>query len=215
NIDDINYIKDIEWFYLKIKGKGIMLSSKDYNLIEKWYKRSIPKQVIFEAIQSSFNIVNSEKINCLMDIEENINDYIKDNYLNLKDFDYHVEESREKLKTIIKRLKNIKSSNENEILKKSISNLENNLLNLFKSQKKNIFEELKIIEDDFFVNLFSYLPGETKIDISKKAEALMPKESRFYDKVTKEITLKSFKKDILLKTLGIINIFDLKNEKVQ
>lgn len=80
-----DYIKEIENYFLSHAGKGIMLSSADYNLINDWKKRGIPKEVVFKGInraieksiqrdgQSSSSIRNIKQ--CVRDIENLISEY--------------------------------------------------------------------------------------------------------------------------------------------
>ena len=45
-----DYIKEVENYFLSHAGKGIMLSSADYNLIKEWKGRKVPKEVVLKGI---------------------------------------------------------------------------------------------------------------------------------------------------------------------
>ena len=210
-LNDKTYIKKIEWFYLKIRGKGLMLSSKDYNLINNWYKRSIPKQILMQAIQSSFKDCDANFPRNISDIEYEVNQFIKNNYLNKKRYDYDNKTSKNILKYLISELNHFISNEKRANIKRNYLDLKSSLDELYKSKSKNVLLDLKRLEYEFYQKLYSTLSIETKEKINNKANKMMTKESRFYDKKTRETTLMVFRNDLILSTLKIKNVFDLKN----
>ena len=50
-----DYLIAVEQFVLSFKESGIFLSATDYDLIQQWEKRGLPKDVVFRGIETGFN----------------------------------------------------------------------------------------------------------------------------------------------------------------
>ncbi len=52
--DNINYLTQVEQFFLSLKGSGLSLSASDYQLITEWEERRISVTVLCRAIESAW-----------------------------------------------------------------------------------------------------------------------------------------------------------------
>ena len=208
-----NYIKDIESYFLNLKGKGIMLSSRDYELINNWRERSIPKNILIDAIAAIFNQFDQDKYPSISKIENEINEYIKDKYLNIEVYESDNLENNKLLCTIIKNIESFKRNETRLDIINVYSEIKAELIKLKNNKTKDTFKELKKIESKYLDKLLLVLDEKTKKLINEKSYEMLPVESKFYDEQTKEITLRSYIKDLVLEKLKIRNIFDLKNDK--
>ncbi len=57
----MNYYAEIERFFIKKRGRGLMLSPKDWQVMSEWEDGGIPLQVILRGIDKTFSQKGSEK----------------------------------------------------------------------------------------------------------------------------------------------------------
>jgi len=53
--EDRSYVREIERYFLTAIGRGVMLSSKDYELIQSWKRRGVPREVLLRGIQRALD----------------------------------------------------------------------------------------------------------------------------------------------------------------
>ncbi|MGH7884472.1 MAG: hypothetical protein ACRENO_02110 [Thermodesulfobacteriota bacterium] len=211
-LKNTNYIKEIEKYFLKLTGKGLMLSAKDYNIINNWYERSVSKETVLKAIQYSIKEKGLSRLKGISSIQENIENYIKSavnskisakSFLNSLTKNNLVKPIIEKINSLLKSEKDEKTIKELEKIKLKISELKN-------CEKDNFYMELKKIEKQFLDSLYEILDKNIKQEILNEAVGRLPKESKFFDKESKEKTIKAFRNEIMLNNLNLKNIFNLR-----
>lgn len=52
--DNVNYLTQVEQFFLSLKGSGLSLSASDYQLITEWEERGIAVTVLCRSIESAW-----------------------------------------------------------------------------------------------------------------------------------------------------------------
>ena len=52
---DSAYLEKITATFVRLNGRGLMLSPKDVRLVSRWYRASIPVEVVIEALESAFD----------------------------------------------------------------------------------------------------------------------------------------------------------------
>lgn len=53
-IDEAEYFRVIEEYFLQKRGNPVLLSPKEWSLIRQWYEASIPQEVVLRAIDRAF-----------------------------------------------------------------------------------------------------------------------------------------------------------------
>ncbi len=63
----MNYYAEIERYFIQRRGRGLMLSPKDWQLMDEWKDKGIPLRVVVRGIDKAVNQKGSQKreINCL------------------------------------------------------------------------------------------------------------------------------------------------------
>ncbi len=206
------YIKDIEKYFLKVTGKGLMLSGKDYNLINSWQERSVSKETVFKAIQNSLKEKDLSKLRGIYSIEDNIEDYIKSTKVEVvthKDSPSNLSKTNS-LKPVLKKIDSIINSQVDDNVKSALIKTRYKIDQLKSYKTDNFYSELKRIESDFFDTLYKKLDNKSKQDIRNEAENKLPKEAKHFDKETKEKTVNAFRNEIVKRNFNLNNIFELK-----
>jgi len=52
--DNVNYLTQVEQFFLSLKGSGLSLSASDYQLITEWEERGVSITVLCRAIEAAW-----------------------------------------------------------------------------------------------------------------------------------------------------------------
>ncbi|MGV7221370.1 MAG: hypothetical protein ACQ9MH_07590 [Nitrospinales bacterium] len=51
---NLNYLTEVEQFFLSLKDSGLSLSANDYNLITEWEDRGVPLRLLCRSIEISY-----------------------------------------------------------------------------------------------------------------------------------------------------------------
>lgn len=199
-----SYIKSVEEYFLNHARKGIMLSSVDYELINKWKTRNIPLELVLSGIREAFsgNINNDyHSIRSLKSISDFVENKINlDLSAKLKTEESISPDSDpimiyiDKINSEIKRCKDIK-----------IRNILTNMKDKIQSIKTSI--EPNFLENELLDDIFNCLKEEERNIINKDVEKLLQNHS---DKFTEKAYKKSYisHRNRLLKEKFRINIFN-------
>ncbi len=151
------YVEEIEDFYLRLKKTSPVLSSKERDLILKWYQKKIPISVVKELIKQEFfrYPVSKKRRFSLLSVDKKVEEYLrrrgevevgtdKEN-VSVKNRNLNKKEEEE----ITKIWKGL-SEEERERIKKSVQKQLRNL-NLTKEEKKEAIRILikKIVKDTY------------------------------------------------------------------
>ncbi len=151
------YVEEIEDFYLRLKKTSPVLSSKERDLILKWYQNKIPIDIVKELIKQEFfrYPVSKKRKFSLLSVDRKVEEYLrkrgevevgtdKEN-VRVKNRNLNKKE-KEEITEIWKNL----SVEEKERIKKSVQKQLRNL-NLTKEEKKEAIRILikKIVKDTY------------------------------------------------------------------
>ena len=217
--DSTNYVKDIEKYYLTLKGEGIMLSPKEYELILKWKIQSVPKETVFRGIRKAFaeqtrNIDHkNRKIKSLTQCGPYVEELIRENkYLS----EYQGQNLQgtydSTINDIIDRLNRIIKSEKREIIRKEYIAARNEMLKIIKSEADETFETLREIEADFFEGIFQSISEKERQEIIRESEININKRSRFMTEKAKKESLLSFRNECLVRKLKLSKIIEYAQE---
>lgn len=62
---DSAYLEKITATFVRLNGRGLMLSPKDVRLVSRWYRASIPVEVVIEGLESAFDGNPSRRVTTL------------------------------------------------------------------------------------------------------------------------------------------------------
>jgi hypothetical protein len=206
-----SYVKEIEEYFLSLVGRGIMLSSKDYDLIINWKKSKIPKDVVFRGISRAFaqnlNVKGSDRFlpslgQTISFVEEAIRSHQAGAGKYREGLDLHeavIQKTVERLNEIIK-------SEKRENVRANYIRARKRLLALNRKRSEEIFKFLGQIEDDFIETFFTGLPDDEKAEIMIEAEDKARRRARFMTERARRESISSFRNEILREKHGLKKI---------
>lgn len=208
-----NYIKDIENYFLKVTGKGLMLSGKDYNLINQWYRQAVSKETVLKAIQNAVEAKGPSKVKGISSLKDNIESYIKTaaDYKNKPDRSSNNLARTVTLRPVFEKLNLAIEKSENEHAIRLLTVAKTKIEDLQRKDDNNPYSELRKIEKEFLESYFKQIDKKSQNRILKDAESKMPEEeSRYFDEESRNNSLTAFRNEILLNELSLQNLFELK-----
>lgn len=207
-----DFVRDIENYYLNLKGEGIMLSPKEYDLIVNWRSRSVPKEIVIRGIRRAFEKGFSDdhdrKLNfrsltqCAVYVEELISEYKSIQQTDLNEAKHGNEDM---IQLTVERLNKIISSEKRESIRKHYIKSRKRVLDLLKEGEADVFNRLRQIEADFYEGLFQNMSGIDKKRLIAQAEAHLSTRERFMTERARGESLVSFRNELLTKELKLIN----------
>lgn len=210
-----SYIKEVERYFLSTVGRGIMLSSRDYDLIASWRRRGVPKEVIFRGISNGIRSFRDKRgeggglpqslFYLVSSVEEEIARYWgekKD-----KSGDSGLKKS-DVIKKVVERLAKIIKSEERESVRRHYAAVRKKVMDLTSSAEDALFRELERIEGESYESFFQNLTESEREKIKLRAESMISGRSRFMTARAYEESLVSVRNEILkrdYKLAGIIS----------
>jgi len=209
------YVRDIEKYFLNLKGEGIMLSPKEYNLIVDWRARSVPQETVYKGIRKAFSeLKNTEKetkpkfrslTQCAVYVEELFKKFKIDHEDKAPEVSAG---SSDFLKDIVERLNETIKSEKRENVRKLYITSRNRMLRLPQADEDDIFIHLRKIEGDLYDDFFQSIPESARKKIMSEAKNNIIKRARFMtDKAINE-SLLSYRNEILIRDYCITKILD-------
>ena len=206
------YIKEIESYFLKLAGEGIMLSSADYSLIQDWKKRDIPKEVVFKGINKAFTEKGGGKKNgsecprslrhCARDVEKCIEEYGP--LIKAERSDRRKEnEPRGTDRDSAHRIERFIHEEKNPALRDYYLQLRKKILALDKPDGDDSLFLISEIEKETLESFFNGLPEKERVKIGLEAENMIKGRARFMTKSAYDESLISFRNEILGRKYGI------------
>jgi len=204
-----SYIIDIQNHFLFLVGRGIMLSPRDYDLIVRWKRRGVPKEIIYRGINKAIENLKKKKgsgrlprnfSECAPSIEEEI--------MNYRTGKSDIELSRSDLiERVVKKLALVITSEKNERIRRHYIEIRRRVMDLAKSNE-NIFRALEKIEQESYEAFFQALPQEEREEIEQVALGMIDKkrEHLMTEKARHESIL-SFRNEILRRDYKLRNVF--------
>lgn len=206
-----SYIRDIESYFLRVTGKGLMLSSRDYSLINTWYQKSVPKDKILKAIQNALESRDASGIKGISSIKDDIEKYVMSssgnavkNNTGAGSLDKNIE-----LSPVLKKLNNQIEITDDPELTRLFESAKKSVESLRYREEINLYRELKSVENSFSESLFRITGKGDQDRIMEKAEKMLPAESRIFDEESRNSSIKAFRDEIILKEKNLQNLFKL------
>lgn len=206
------FVRDIESYYLKLKGEGIMLSPKEYDLILNWRAQSVPKEIIIRGIRRAFErgfIDDQDRrrnfrslTQCAVYVDELIREYKSSREPDLNEVK---RGNKEMILSAAERLNKIISHEEREAIRTHYIRSRKKILDLIKEGEADVFNRLRQIEADFYEGLFQNMSEMDKGRLIEQAEAHLNRRERFMTERARGESLVSFRNEVLIKELGLID----------
>lgn len=206
------FVKAIEGYYLKLKGEGIMLSPKEYDLIVNWRARSVPKEIVIMGIRRAFEKGLTDEhdrkrnfrslTQCAAYVEELIREYKSSQQSDLSEANYG---NKDVVTLILDKLNRIIISEKRDLVRKHYIKSRKRVLDLLKEDRSDIFRVLREIEEEFFEDFFQSISEGDRRKIMQEAEANISKRERFMIKRAQLESLISFRNELLMKEFQLIN----------
>lgn len=207
-----DFVKAVEGYYLKLKGEGIMLSPKEYDLIVNWMARSVPKEIVMMGIRRAFDkgFVNEQDrkgnfrslTQCATFVEDVIREYKSSQQSDQGETNF---DDRDLITSILDKLSRIIRSEKRDSVRKHYLKSRKRVLDLLKEDRSDMLVVLREIEVDFFEDFFQSLSEGEREKIMKGAETNLGKRERFMIKRAQLESLISFRNELLIKEFQLIN----------
>jgi adenylate kinase family enzyme len=206
------YIQDIENYFLNHVTKGIMLSSKEYDLIMKWKARGVPKEVVYKGISKA--IENCRKKFAGNEFPRSLVYYasfVEDEIRNYKIFQEDKSDKTEQklndfIQRILDRLAKVITTEKREGMRKHYIEIRKKISGLINLNEEDIFKLFEDIEKEFYESFFQSLPLSEQDRIISKAKEMISKRSRFMTERARRESVLSFRNELLRKDHGLIKI---------
>jgi len=207
-----SYISDIQNYFLFLVDRGIMLSPKDYDLIMKWKRRGVPKEIVYRGINKAIENLRKKRssISFLRGLDECapfIEGEIR-NHRSSMENESVIESTRgDIIKRVAERLAAIITNENMESIRRHYIEIRKRVLDLTNSNE-DVFKAIEKIEEESYEDFFQTLSPEEKKRIGQMAEGMIDKERGHLmtDKARRESVL-SFRNEILRRDYKLIRIF--------
>lgn len=188
-----------------------MLSPRDYDLIVKWKRRGVPREIIYKGISKALEKLKRKGggqlprsfSECAPSIEEEIRDYQSS-----RESKSNIELSRNDIiEKIATRLAAVITSEKREKVRQYYIEIRKRVLELMNSDA-DVFKALENIEEVSYETFFQTLPKREKERIEQMAESMIDKkrEHLMTEKAHRESVL-SFRNEILKRDYKLNNVF--------
>lgn len=202
-------IKEIEQYFLTLSRKGIMLSSKDYNLITDWIEKGISKEQILTGIRNTFNSKDIKRIRSLQDCIE------------------YVESTEIKKETTPSKSPKISSDNNNylvgilnnfnNLIKDSsnpdsitfLQNINEKLKSFINSNNEEMFSNINRLEEEFFQNYPQHINSNDKKYYESEINIFINSGHDYINEKAKNKALNNFTKNFIIDNYLGFNPFEL------
>lgn len=186
-----------------------MLSPRDYDLIVRWKRRGVPKEIIYRGINKALENFKKKKgggqlprnfLECAPSIEEEIRNY--------RSGKAGIELSRgDLIEKIAKKLAAVIISERSERIRRHYIEIRRRVMDLANSNE-DIFRAMEKIEQESYEAFFQTLPQEEKKRIEQIALGMIDKKREYLmtEKAHRESVL-SFRNEILRRDYKLNNVF--------
>ncbi|HSE82964.1 MAG TPA: hypothetical protein VLB01_00280 [Thermodesulfobacteriota bacterium] len=207
-----SYIKEVERYFLSIVGRGIMLSSRDYDLIASWRKRGVPKEVIFRGISNGARSYRDKRggerpLQSLVYLAPSVEDEIVKHWGDKKDKSSDPGLKKDGvIKKVVERLAGIIKTEKRERVRKQYVAARKKVMDLTRSEQGDVFREIDRIEAEFYELFYRDLTESEREGIKDRAESMISGRSRFMTARAYEESVVSVRNEILKKDYKLTGI---------
>ena len=212
--EERNYAREIEQYFFKLSGKGIMLSARDYGFIRELGRRSVSRETVIKGIAYGFRERERRgagRPRDLFAIREEIEQYVKTCLPEPQPprSEGGTFAGRKMVEGVVRNLDRVIMEEKRESLKRKYRNLRGRVAEAGEEDPRSLYGKFGSLWRAFLEDVFSDLPVQERKRITEAAESRLPAESKFYDEDTRKETLLAFREDLLLETLEIRNVFTM------
>lgn len=215
--NDSDYIKDIGNYFLSLAGKGIMLSSMDYNLIMDWKKKEIPKEVILKGINRAFEeskLRDGQGVSSIRNLKHCV-DYINSSIEEFKPIigknvnDAETYDQPNSLSNIVDQINKYIESEKEAVVKNYYLDIKENLLKSVNENSADVLSCYSNVEEVSLENFFDRLPSTEREEILLKAQNLLGDRARHMTEEALKESIISFRNEIISNKYNIKNILSV------
>ena len=200
------FIKEIEDYFLNLCEKGLMLSSRDYFLIQEWMEKGMSKEQVFRGISNAFEGKAKGAITRIADCKEYVESCdIKENVSATLKSD--IEESAGYIDHIVKNFEKIIKNEKHANLLKLHNKYRTEIFNL-KGAEVNVFEEINTIEEEYFSRFVNFLGKQDRINIEKKIIEAVNSGNDYINEQSRKKALNNQLKNLIIKEYIYFNPFE-------
>ncbi len=211
-----SYLVSVQNYFLSLRGEGLMLSPKDYDMIMQWQGRGIPKEVIYRGINKTFEDFKRRYRGgkkpkslsyCARAVEEEMRAYKKGGsaIITTGPEEKNLSKGKALVDEVAGRLVERISIESREEIKRLYIKARNQVLGLrgMSDEAGGVLERIERIENEFYEGFFLSLSEEKRGEIEQEAALLMGKRGRFMSDNVRRENLKAIRREILKRTCDI------------
>lgn len=205
---DKSYLREVERYFLSIIGSGIMLSSRDYDLIKEWETRKIPLDTLCRALGRAVEGYRSGRkgklpkslYHCLPAVEEEIKEYYRGTKRNIVD---PKTRSQVLVAEILERLASIISRQNNRDLRRLYSEIREKVYLFVEMDEASIYRSVEGLEKELYEKFFNSLDKDLKVSILTQAESMIHLGGKYMTQEAYQESLVFYRNKILGERFGI------------
>ena len=202
-----SYIKNIEQFFLNLSRKGVMLSSRDYNLIQEWMDRGYELERVLAGIRKTFE--NKKNIRDLSDCIGYIESDTKKREYTRKENKSPGKNENDYLAGIISNLSNLRESEKDEKLINFYGKYIDDLKKFLNTRTKDIFSEINKLEEKFFSEFQENLEEKKAYEHQLKLNEFINSGNDYINEKAKNKALNNHSKNLIIDNYLKFNPFEL------
>ena len=186
-----SYIKSVEEYFLNHARKGIMLSSVDYELINKWKTRNIPLELVLSGIREAFSENRNNDYYFIRSLKS-ISDFVE-NKINLElSVNFNTEKSirpySDQIIIYFDRINRDIERCNNSRVKNCLINLKDKIKSSNSRDLSNEFDTISL-ENELMEDIYNSLNAVEKRILDNQVEILL---QNYSDKCTEKALKKSY-----------------------
>lgn len=186
-----SYIKRVEEYFLNHTRKGIMLSSMDYEIINKWKNRNIPIELVLSGIREAISENRNNDYHTIKSLNS-ISDFVENKIKMNLQFNDQLEESANSdfnpLKFYFDKInRDIERCNHNRV-RDSLIKLKDKIKSKTIDIESNRFD-LSTMENELMDDIYNSLNSEEKRILDTQVENML---QNYSDKFTEKALKKSY-----------------------
>jgi hypothetical protein len=205
---DRSYLREVERYFLSIIGSGVMLSSRDYDLIKEWETREIPIDALCRALGRAVEEYRSSRegrlpkslYHCLSEVEEELKEYYRSSKRHIVD---PKTRSQVLVAEILDHLASVISKESNRELRKLYSEIRERVYSFVEMDEASIYQNVERLEKELYERFFDSLDSDLKGDILSQAESMIHLGGRYMTHEAYHESLIFYRNKILGERFGI------------
>lgn len=207
-MDDHSYIREVERYFLEITGQGVMLSSRDYDLIQSWKKRGVPRDVVLRGIQRALEDCRRRGEHrapksiyyCSDVIEQEIKSYFRNSPRAPSE---PGERSEQLVDELAGRLARIISTEKSDRLRGHYAEIRRKVLGLKGLDEEEIFRRIEAMQHSLYESFFESMDEHLKHSILEDARGMIHRGGKYMTPEAYEQSLSFYRNQILEQRFNI------------